>query len=208
MDFQSLIFYFFASLALFASAGVIFARNPVHSVLFLVLTFFASAGLWLLLQAEFLALILVLVYVGAVMTLFLFVVMMLNLETRSIKKEILSHLPFTMILISLTLGAILFGIYSQHFDSSPILTSANHVHPENYSNIASLGSVLYTDYFLPFQIAAVLLLVAIIAAIMLTHRPSKQKTQVVTKQIQVKREERVRLVSMKTEPVAQEFKKS
>ncbi len=206
------IFYVFAALALLSAIMVITQNNPVRCVLFLVLTFFASSVLWILLRAEFLALILVLVYVGAVMTLFLFVVMMLNIDTESLKAHFARYLPFGMILIALLVGLLLIALpdawYSQAVapsvptaqpldlhDISDVKAMANRL-----SNTEQIGMVLYTDYVLAFELAAVLLLVAIISAITLAHRGIiRSKRQDIKKQIMTRAEDRVKLVSLKSE---------
>lgn len=193
------IFYIFAGLAILSALLVITQNNPVRCVLFLVLTFFASSILWMLLQAEFLALILILVYVGAVMTLFLFVVMMLDIDLAAMKPHLIKFLPLTLVVLSgfvaLTLYALkptqaLMQILSDNF----VLQSAD------YSNTEQLGLVLYTDYAYALEIAAVLLVVAIISAISLAHRsPRNCKTQDVVKQISVDANDRIVLVKMQAE---------
>lgn len=192
------IFYGFAALAVFSAFLVVVMNNPVRCVLALVLTFLASSVLWILAQAEFLALILVLVYVGAVMTLFLFVVMMLDIEVVSMKRHFVKYLPFGLILIAVLVSLLMYAI-SPEFLQLPLLQKAVKAGAD-YNNTKALGLVLYTDYMFAFEMAAVLLLVAIIAAISLAHRaPRNCHTQDVVKQIQMKRHERVRLVSMKPE---------
>lgn len=193
-----IIFYVFASTAVLSALCVIASKNPVHGVLFLVMTFFASAGIWMLLSAEFLSLILVLVYVGAVMTLFLFVVMMLSIKVINVQEGFVRYLPFVVLIVLLVVGLIVMAVSPNHFGllnvPSPTPVTAD------YSNIADLGSVLYTDYAYPFEIAAVLLLTAIVAAIALTHRkPEGRKSQISSEQIAVRRDERVRLVNMQSE---------
>lgn len=207
-----IIFYVFAAIAVGAAFMVIIQDNPVRSVLFLVVTFFASAVLWILAQAEFLALILVLVYVGAVMTLFLFVVMMLNIDVEIIKSHYKRYLPFGLILVALLTGLLMVSIPAGTFKtnvetknneimSSQLLnTDQNNPEIQPISNTEALGMVLYTDYLLAFEIAAALLLIAIISAITLAHRgPRKSKRQDVKQQILTRRNERVELISMKAE---------
>lgn len=207
-----IIFYVFAAIAVGAAFMVIIQDNPVRSVLFLVVTFFASAVLWILAQAEFLALILVLVYVGAVMTLFLFVVMMLNIDVEIIKSHYKRYLPFGLILVALLTGLLMVSIPAGTFKAnvetkssevmSTQLLNAGQNNPEvqPLSNTEALGMVLYTDYLLAFEIAAALLLIAIISAITLVHRgPRKSKRQDVKQQILTRRNERVELISMKAE---------
>lgn len=199
MTVLQVIFYTFSTIAIFSGMMVVASNNPVRGALFLVLTFFAMACIWLLLQAEFLALVLVLVYVGAVMTLFLFVVMMLQVNIVSLREGFVRFwwlwaLPLVLLVMGLTIkviGPAQFGLASI---PSPAST------PSDYSNLAELGSVLYTDYAYPFEIAAVLLLTAIVAAISLTHRPPKnRKTQNINEQISVQRKNRIRLVNLPTE---------
>lgn len=205
------VFYVFAGLTIFAAFMVITQNNPVRCVLFLVLTFFTSAVLWILLQAEFLALILVLVYVGAVMTLFLFVVMMLNIDTESMKTHFVRYLPFGLILVSLLIGLLLIALPEAAFKQSteisgpvvsmPVMDEENYVEPvKTPSNTEQIGLVLYTDYVFAFEIAAVILLVAIVAAITLVHREApRSKRQNVVEQTMTRREDRVRLVKMNVE---------
>ncbi|BCA96923.1 NADH:ubiquinone oxidoreductase subunit J [Legionella antarctica] len=214
------IFYIFAALAVGSALMVISQNNPVRCVLFLVLTFFASAVLWLLIEAEFLALILVLVYVGAVMTLFLFVVMMLDIDTESIKMHLIRYLPFGLILVALLTGLLLVAIPADSFKSnvsamqqennvsllanSQLLDTPANKYPAisepQVSNTEALGLVLYTDYLLAFELAAVILLVSIVAAITLAHRGSvRSKRQDITKQIMTRSQDRVQLIKMKSE---------
>jgi NADH-quinone oxidoreductase subunit J len=198
MGFEKFLFYVFAAILVFAAARVITVRNPVHAVLFLVLAFFTSAALWLLLEAEFLAITLVLVYVGAVMVLFLFVVMMLDINIAPLREGFAKYLPLgavVAVIIVLEMGLVVSSDYfaTDHF-------SLPTPHSANYSNTQELGSVLYTVYVYPFEIAAVILLVAIIAAISLTmRRRSATKHQLPAQQVKVKRSERIRLVPMATE---------
>ncbi|HAT6957573.1 TPA: NADH-quinone oxidoreductase subunit J [Legionella pneumophila] len=210
------IFYIFALLTVLSALMVISQNNPVRCVLFLVLTFFTSAVLWILAEAEFLALILILVYVGAVMTLFLFVVMMLNIDVESMKSHLIKYLPFGLIIVALLIGLLMVAIPKDLFKSSvqiqekpmsvnsqlmDLSTQDELVSPENAtSNTEKLGMVLYTDYFLAFEIAAVILLVAIVSAITLVHRGAvRSKRQDITQQIMTRRAERVKLISMKPE---------
>ncbi len=196
--FTQFVFYFFATLLVFSAIMVISVRNPVRAALFLVLAFFASAGIWLLLEAEFLAIALVLVYVGAVMVLFLFVVMMLDINLTPLKEGFARYLPVGAGVAFLMLIAMALTVGPSHFGLERI--AAPDRHGPGYSNTRELGSVLYTDYVYPFEIAAVILLVAIIAAIALTMRPKRQtKAQKPEQQVLVRRADRVRLVGMKTE---------
>jgi NADH-quinone oxidoreductase subunit J len=195
-----IIFYVFATLAIASGVAVITVRSPVRSVLSLVITFFSMAGIWMLLRAEFLSLILLLVYVGAVMTLFLFVVMMLNLDTEKNRSStFVRYLPFGIILILLMTGLLIASVGPQYFGLAQMPIPPGEA--ENYSNVQQVGRLLFTQYSYPFEIAGVLLLVAIIAAITLAHRgPVKRKVQNVDEQIAVRPEDRVRLISMPSEP--------
>ncbi|HEB56836.1 MAG TPA: NADH-quinone oxidoreductase subunit J [Gammaproteobacteria bacterium] len=195
MGIEKFIFYIFSALLIGSAIMVISARNPVKAALFLVLAFFASAALWLLIKAEFLAIVLVLVYVGAVMVLFLFVVMMLDINIERMRAGFISYLPFG-ILVALSMAGMLIWIVSG--DGSALDHSV--LHGPSFSNTQELGMVLYTDYVYPFEIAAVILLVAIIAAITLTlRRRPNTKHQQPADQIAVKRNDRVRMVKMKAE---------
>src|SRR5574340_1534999 len=196
MSFPDIIFYFFSAVLVLSALGVITLRNPVYAALLLVLAFFTSAGIWLLLEAEFLAITLVLVYVGAVMVLFLFVVMMLDINLERLREGIWRWVPF---------GAALAGLMA--FEMIWVLgssgTSAGKSalkHAADYSNTKELGRLIYTDYVYPFEIAAVLLLVAMVAAIALTRRRRKDaKSQVVAEQVAVKKADRLRIVAMQAE---------
>lgn len=198
MIFQDYVFYVLAAILLFAGLRVITARNPVHAALFLVLAFFTAAGIWLLLEAEFLAIALVLVYVGAVMVLFLFVVMMLDINLDKLREGFWDYLPmagFVGVLMAVEMVMIL---GSKHFGADRV--AAPQPHPAGYSNTAELGRQLYTDYLLPFELASVVLLVAIVAAIALTLRDRKDSKFIdPAQQVRVKRAGRVRLVSMPAE---------
>lgn len=190
---QAFIFYFFALVAVISALMVITSRYPVRAVLFLVLTFFSSAVLWMLLEAEFLSLVLIFVYVGAVMTLFLFVVMMLNLDIAPRQKGWVQYLPVG-ILLMVAMGALMLRVINPHY--FPVIAYPGVVHPANYSNVQELGGLLYTQYVYPFELAAVLLLVAIVAAISLAFRGRKTNTkaQKISEQLEVKPRDRVRLV--------------
>ncbi len=207
-----IIFFVFAGLTVISSLMVITQNNPVRCVLFLVLAFFASSILWILVQAEFLALILVLVYVGAVMTLFLFVVMMLNIDVESMKKHFIRYLPVGLMVVALLTSLLIVAIPAGAFNTAESLPVAmtqtvtsdympeeQSTHGRSLSNTEALGLVLYTDYVFAFELAAVILLVAIIAAITLVHRnPIRSKRQDITKQIMTRRSDRVKLVKMKS----------
>jgi NADH-quinone oxidoreductase subunit J len=201
MTFEQFIFYFFSAILLFAGLRVITARNPVHAALYLVLAFFTAAGLWMTLEAEFLAITLVLVYVGAVMVLFLFVVMMLDINLDKLKEGFWDYLPLAlpvaillMLEMAVVLGGRFFGLDKAH---------APMPKPADYSNTKELGKLLYTEYVYAFELAAVILLVAIVAAIALTMRKRKDTKYVdPAKQVAVRRADRVRLVKMPAEKPA------
>jgi len=196
--FELYIFYFFAAVMLLSATMVITVRNPVHAALFLVLAFFASATIWLLMRAEFLAIILILVYVGAVMVLFLFVVMMLDINLAKMREGFAQFLPVGVVvavLMAVAMGMVLKTVYldAAHLD---VVTEP----PLDYSNTRELGIVLYTDYLYPFEISGAILLVAIIAAISLTLRKARSlKTQNPDEQVMVKSKDRVRVVKMASE---------
>jgi NADH-quinone oxidoreductase subunit J len=192
MTFQTFVFYLFAAIMIFAGLRVITTRNPVHAALWLVLAFFTAAAIWLLLQAEFLAIALVLVYVGAVMVLFLFVVMMLDVNFDSLRQHFRSYVPMGLIVGALVLLEMTFLIVSSAIGTEDPLPP-----PPQGSNTRALGRLIYVDYVYPFEVAAVVLLVAIVAAIALTHRKRKAtKYQNPDWQVKVRREERVRLVQV------------
>jgi NADH-quinone oxidoreductase subunit J len=195
--FESAIFYAFAALLVLSGLRVITARNPVHGALFLVLAFFTAAGLWLLLRAEFLAIALVVVYVGAVMVLFLFVVMMLDVNFEGLRETFWRNLG--TLLTAIVVGVVMLGemitvLAYRYYGTSPRQL------PADYSNTKELGRLLYTHYAFAFEIAAVILLVAIIAAIALTLRRRKDsRAQDPAVQVKANRRDRVRLVSMPAE---------
>ncbi|WJW76479.1 NADH-quinone oxidoreductase subunit J [Thiohalobacter sp. IOR34] len=196
MTFEKLVFYVFAAILLFAAGRVITVRNPVYAVLHLVLAFFSCAALWLLLEAEFLAITLVLVYVGAVMVLFLFVVMMLDINLAPLREGFVRYLPVALPVAALMLLEMILVVTSRVFSEMP----APAGHGPDYSNTRELGSVLYTDYVYAFEIASVILLVAIIAAIALTlRRRPGTKYQTPSQQIAVRPEDRLRVVKMAAE---------
>jgi NADH-quinone oxidoreductase subunit J len=167
--FEAIAFYFFAAILIASAVMVIAARNPVHSVLFLILTFFNAAGLFVLMGAEFLAMILIVVYVGAVAVLFLFVVMMLDIDFAELKRGSLQYLPFGA-LIGLILVAELVMAGSVWVLKPAIAAAKAHATPAGLTNTQALGRILYTDYVYYFQIAGLVLLVAMIGAIVLTLR--------------------------------------
>jgi len=193
MEFTSFVFYFLSAILLLASLRVITARNPVHAALALVLAFFTAAGLWLLLEAEFLAITLVLVYIGAVMVLFLFVVMMLDINLEEMRRGFWSYLPAAILVGCLMIVQMILVFAGRDFGlAEPV------AHAADYSNTKELGRVLYTEYVYPFELAAVLLLVAMIAAITLTHRKRGDTRQMnPADQVKVKRADRIRMVNLK-----------
>jgi NADH-quinone oxidoreductase subunit J len=194
--FETVVFYVFAAILLLAALRVITARNPVHGALALVLAFFTAAGIWLLLRAEFLAITLVLVYVGAVMVLFLFVVMMLDVNLERLREGFWKNLPMAVVVGGIMAFEMVAVLAQRYFGTDARM----RVVPPDYSNTRELGRVLYTQYVYAFEIAAVILLVAIIAAIALTLRRRKDtKGQDASRQVAVRRAERVRLVSMPAE---------
>ncbi len=200
MEIKSALFYLFSAVMLFAALRVITSRNPVHAALYLVLAFFQASGIWMLLKAEFLSITLVLVYVGAVMVLFLFVVMMIDINLDALKKDFWKHFPlaaFIGAVLALELASVLMG----GFRSSQIAVDSA-VSGAPVSNTRDLGVLLYTEYLYPLEIAAVILLVAIVSAIALTMRERKDtKAQDPGEQVKVKAADRLRMV--KIEPVQQ-----
>jgi len=194
MTFPTVIFYVFAAILVFAGVRVITTRNAVHAALWLVLSFFTAAGIWLLLRAEFLAIALVLVYVGAVMVLFLFVLMMLDVNFDNLRIHFRSYIP-----VGATVGALVLLEMALVLVGGVVKGGAVESTPQ-VSNTRELGKLLYIDYVYPFEIAAVILLVAIVAAIALTYRRRKEtRYQDPAQQVKVRREDRVRIVSMPTE---------
>jgi NADH-quinone oxidoreductase subunit J len=196
MTFETGIFYAFAALLTFAALRVVTTRNPVHAALWLVLSFFSAAGVWLLLQAEFLAIALVLVYVGAVMVLFLFVVMMLDVNFDKLRERFKSYIPVAATVFVLVLAEMALVLVGGYFGESTVPPSAG----ADYSNTKVLGAQIYTDYAYPFEIAAMILLVAIIAAIALTHRSRRAtKHQNPAAQARVRSSDRLRILDMPSE---------
>lgn len=195
LHFQDLVFYALALILLYAALSVITTRNPVYAALFLVLAFFTAAGIWLLLEAEFLAITLVLVYVGAVMVLFLFVVMMLDINLDRLREGFWQALPVALPIGGLMAVEMVMIVGVNNFGADKVLAPA--AQPADYSNTAALGRVLYTDYLLAFELAAVVLLVAIVAAIALTLRSRKEsKPTYANKQVAIKKADRLRIVKM------------
>lgn len=198
MTFHAILFYSFATFLMGAAIGVIVSRNPVHAVMFLVLAFFQSAMLWMLIEAEFLAIVLVLVYVGAVMVLFLFVVMMLDINVETVRKGLTRYVPLGIgvaLIMAFELVQLIW-MRSRVDVSSGLFTP----YPEGYNNTKALGSVLYTEHVYAFEIAAVILLLAIVAAITLTMRKRPGiKVQNIAEQVAVRSKDRIRIVKMDSE---------
>ena len=202
MDVRTGLFYLFSAVLLFAAFRVITARNPVYAALFLVLAFFQASAVWLLLKAEFLAISLVLVYVGAVMVLFLFVVMMLDINVDAMRKGFWKHFPLAAtigVLIALEMAAVLMGGFRPAEEPKTTAAVAGQAVAQ-FSNTKELGKLLYTQYLYPLEIAAVLLLVAIVAAIALTLRQRKDSKHI-DPSIQVRVKARDRLQIVKLPPV-------
>lgn len=195
---HTVLFYTFATFLIGAAIGVVFSRNPVHAVMFLVLAFFQSAMLWMLIEAEFLAIVLVLVYVGAVMVLFLFVVMMLDINVESVRKGMVRYASLGIgvaLLMAFELVQLILLRSRGDFGSGSFVP-----YPEGYDNTKALGSVLYTEHVYAFEIAAVILLLAIVAAITLTMRKRPGlKVQNIAQQVSVRSKERLRVVKMDSE---------
>jgi NADH-quinone oxidoreductase subunit J len=196
--FPTILFFVFAAVLICAALGVILSRNPVYSALLLVLCFFNSAVIWILLDAEFLGIVLVLVYVGAVMVLFLFVVMMLDINVEKLRKEFAGYWPLTVAVAGFVVFAMINVIVVKHLGGIALNTAPALA--ADYSNTRTLGVALFTRYAYPAQIAAVILLVASVAAIILTLRQRKGgKPQDVAKQVAVRAKDRVRIVKMASE---------
>jgi NADH-quinone oxidoreductase subunit J len=198
MTITEILFYAFSAVLVVAALGVITARNPVHAALFLVFAFFNSAVIWLLMEAEFLAIVLVLVYVGAVMVLFLFVVMMIDVNLAQMREGFTRYAPLGILIAVLVVVEIGSVVWVKHLgigEQSAVATAV-----EGYSNTRALGELLYTKYLYPFELAAMVLLLAIIAAIVLTmrHRVGL-KAQDVTAQVAVRAKDRIRIVKMDAE---------
>ena len=198
MDFKLFVFWVFSLVLIGAAVGVITTRNPVQAALYLVLAFFNSAIIWMLLEAEFLSITLVLVYVGAVMVLFLFVVMMLDINLSPLREGFTRYLPLGALIVGAIVVQMIFLLRAKSFSSEkfPVPTPRG----ADYNNTQELGMAMYTDYLFQFEVAAVILLVAIVAAIALTmRRRPETKYQRPSEQIEVKKEDRLRIVSMDSE---------
>jgi NADH-quinone oxidoreductase subunit J len=196
MTFPTFLFYVFSAILVLAALQVVTARNPVHAALWLVLAFFTAAAHWLMLRAEFLAIVLVLVYVGAVMVLFLFVVMMLDVNFDNLRKEFRSYIPVGAIVGALVLVEMALTLVGGTLG----VTGSAAPAPATASNTKALGMRVYTEYVYPFELAAVILLVAIIAAIALTHRKRREnKVQDPAEQVKVRPRDRLRILSIPSE---------
>lgn len=206
MDAQAGFFYLFSAVLLYAALRVVTARNPVHAVLHLILAFTQAAGLWLLLRAEFLAIVLVLVYVGAVMVLFVFVVMMLDIRTDTLRSNLWKHFPLAAFvggLVAFEMGAVLMAGFRGVDEPKALAAAVNaagQVVP--YSNTRELGKLMYTEYLYPIEVAATILLVAMIAAIALTLRHRKD-TKAIDAGLAVRVRPQDRLVMVKLAPTRQ-----
>ena len=198
MSMESILFYLFATVLVVAAAMVVTIRNPVKAALFLVLSFFSAACIWMTLEAEFLSIALVLVYVGAVMVLFLFVVMMLDIDVESMREGFARNLPVGALVAGVMVVEFAVVMMSDRFDSQSLPRPAGH--GPDYSNTKELGLVLYTDYVFAFEVAGLILLVAIVAAIVLTmRRRPNTRYQSPSEQVKVNKSERLRIVSMPAE---------
>ena len=198
MNFLQFSFYLFSAILIVAASLVVTVRNPVKAALYLVLVFFSAACIWLTLEAEFLAIVLVLVYVGAVMVLFLFVVMMLDIDVARLREGFTQYLPAGLVIAGVMVAELSVVMLSRRFGLDAILRPA--ARGSVYSNTRELGLVLYTDYVYAFEIAALILLVAIITAISLTfRRRGGTKVQVIAEQLRVTKADRLRIVKMSSE---------
>ncbi|SOZ37455.1 NADH-quinone oxidoreductase subunit J [Cupriavidus neocaledonicus] len=204
MELTTTIFYVFALVLVLSALKVITAKNPVHSALFLVLSFFTAAAIWMLLQAEFLAILLVLVYVGAVMVLFLFVVMMIDIDIEHLRRDFWTYVPMASIVGALIIAEMAIVLVRNFIGTTTPVAPGGSQEP-GYTNTAALGKLIYTDYIYAFEVAGIILLVAIIAAVALTLRRRKDvKAQDVSAQLRTRRDERVRLVPMTAEDPTQQ----
>lgn len=196
MDFQTAVFYFLSAILVFASLRVITARNPVYAALYLILAFFTCGGVWALLQAEFLAIAIILVYVGAVMVLFLFVVMMLDINIDRIRQGFWNYLPLGAmlgILMVMEMGLVLGSKYFQ-------VPAAEALVPAGVSNTKAIGALMFSEYVYPFELASLILLVGMISAIVLTYRGSKKSRYTnPNQQVFVKAKDRIRVLQMPVE---------
>ena len=198
MSFEQILFYVFSTMLVLSAGAVITVRNPVHAVMFMVLCFVSSSALWLLLEAEFLAITLILVYVGAVMVLFLFVVMMIDINIARMREGFARYLPIGGIVAATAVGIMGLAVGRKHFGLDIVAAPAPK--GADYSNTRELGEQLYTTYVYPFEIASVVLLVAIVAAIALTLRTRPgTRYQKIEEQVLVKKEDRLRVLQVESE---------
>ncbi|MGO4279564.1 NADH dehydrogenase subunit J [Cupriavidus sp. OV038] len=199
MELTTAIFYVFALVLVLSALKVITAKNPVHSALFLVLAFFTAAAIWMILKAEFLAILLVLVYVGAVMVLFLFVVMMIDIDIEHLRRDFWTYVPLASVVGALIIAEMAIVLVRNFIGTTAAALPPGSQDP-NYSNTGALGKLIYTDYIFAFEVAGIILLVAIVAAVALTLRRRKDvKAQDVSNQLRTRRDDRVRLVNMPAE---------
>jgi NADH-quinone oxidoreductase subunit J len=204
MTITEILFYAFAAVLVVAAVGVITARNPVHAALFLVFAFVNSAVIWLLLEAEFLAIVLVLVYVGAVMVLFLFVVMMLDINIAQMREGFTRYAPLGLLFAAIVIVEIGSVVWVKHLGGVQESAAAIAQDPD-YSNTRALGELLYTQYLYPFELAAVILLLAIVAAIVLTMRRREGiKQQDIAAQVAVRAQDRIRIIKMDAEKASEQ----
>ena len=195
MEFTSILFYVFGFCFVASAALMVTARNTMKAAMLLILSFFSAASIWLLLEAEFLAITLILVYVGAVMVLFLFVIKMLNVDQSTLRAKFTKYLPLGVAVAAIVIGQMVLVLNAGQFGLGAVAEPARHA--PDYSNITELANLLYTAYVYPFELAAVLLLIAIIAAITLVHRTgSRSKKQNISEQVNVQAKDRMRIVSI------------
>lgn len=195
MEFEKILFYIISFWFIASSLAMIFSRNTAKAVLFLILAFFSAASVWILLEAEFLAITLILVYVGAVMVLFLFVIKMLNIDKSTLRAKFAGYLPLGLLVAGIIIIEMILVLGANQFGLEVVPPPVRHA--ADYSNITILAAQLYTTYVYPFELAAVLLLIAIIAAITLVHRSEdNRKKQSISEQINVQPKDRTRIVSI------------
>jgi len=200
MEFSSILFYVFSFFFIISSIMMITSRNTAKAALFLILTFFSAASLWLLLEAEFLAITLILIYVGAVMVLFMFVIKMLDTDKSTLRAQFTRYLPLGIFVSIIVIAQMVLVLNAGQFDLAT--TGVPEKHDASYSNITAIAEQLYTVYVYPFELAAILLLIAIIAAITLVHRnESRSKKQNISEQINVQAKDRMRMASIKPKSV-------
>ncbi len=198
MNLPLILFYVFAAVILLGAINTVIAKNPVHAVLFLVLTFCASAMMWILMQAEFLGIVLVVVYVGAVMVLFLFVIMMLNIDIEQMRAGFWRHAPIAALVGILTAALLIVILVNPQLDLAHL--GSDNPLPADYSNVRDLGMQIYTTYLLPFELAAILLVLGMVAAIALVHRPTHNpRRSNPAEQVKVQAKDRFRMVKMQPE---------